>query len=224
MREPDFFARHDWVWLPETWRDLLCEPLREDDARAVADWTSRQRPLVVARRGAEEAPGLLRLGLALPGKRRIGLLFPASRVTRRAAPLGYLDAAAVVSAIFPEAGAELALLVKRHALDCRVFGSMAWQALADDPAYAYVTLHSDIDLLLQPDSMAQLESWIALLQAFERAFPAPRLDGEIALPDGAFMSWREYAARPKKLLVKSDASVALRAFDEIQSLFRARAA
>ena len=79
-----------------------------------------------------------------------------------------------------------------------MFGSFAWQFFAADPAMIYVTRNSDIDLLLTPAHGAQLAAWIALLQNFESRWPAPRLDGEIALPGGDFVSWREFAARPKK--------------------------
>jgi hypothetical protein len=63
-----------------------------------------------------------------------------------------------------------------------------------------------------------------LLQDFERRWPAPRLDGEIALPGGDFVCWREFSARPAKILVKGADRVSLRPIEDIDALLSARAA
>jgi phosphoribosyl-dephospho-CoA transferase len=224
MKRSEPFARHDWVWLPEGWRGLLGQSLTPNDEQAVADWVARKRPLVAARRLDEDPPGFVRLGLALPGKRRIGLLVLAQALTMSRAPLYFLDAAAVVAEAFTGAGAELARRIEKVAPQTRVFGSIAWQFFAGDPACRYVTPESDIDLLLRPDTAAQLWRWIDMLHDFEQDFPAPRLDGEIALPDGSFVAWREFAARPNRVLAKSSAGVSLRRLEELESLLVARAA
>ncbi|MCW2286662.1 phosphoribosyl-dephospho-CoA transferase [Rhodoblastus acidophilus] len=202
----------------------MLAPLAQEDEEAVAAWIFGARPLVVARRLESDAPGALRLGLALPGKRRIGVQISGRAVTRRSPPLLFLDAAVGMIETFPDAGLELARRMAAHAPDTKVFGSLAWRTVADDPSQIYLTARSDIDLLSRPQTRAQMWDWIALLQEFERAFPAPRLDGEIALPDGGFVAWRELAARPSKVVVKSGAGVALRRRDEIEALLQARAA
>jgi phosphoribosyl-dephospho-CoA transferase len=143
-------------------------------------------------------------------------------VLRRRPPF-FLDVVETGAAFWPEAIRELVAMVGRAAPETRVFGSFAWQFFAADPAISYVTRNSDIDLLLTPAHGAQLEACIALLQNFESRWPAPRLDGEIALPGGNFVSWREFAARPNRILVKGADNVSLRPIEDIDALLSARA-
>jgi phosphoribosyl-dephospho-CoA transferase len=224
MRQADLYRRHDWVYLPDDWRLRLAAPLAGADQDTLARWSEKGRPLVVARRLEGDAPGLLRLGLALPGKRRVGVVLPTDAVALRRRPPFFLDVVETGAALWPEAMRELAGMIGRVAPEMRVFGSFAWQFFAADPTMIYVTRNSDIDLLLTPAHGAQLAAWIALLQNFESRWPAPRLDGEIALPGGDFVSWREFAARPKKILVKGADNVSLRPIDDIDALLSARAA
>jgi phosphoribosyl-dephospho-CoA transferase len=224
MRQVEQCCRHDWVYLSDDWRQKLAAPIAAEDEDALARWVSTRRPLVVARRQENDAPGLLRLGLALPGKRRVSVAILAEAVELRRRPPYLLDVVDAGAAFWPEAVRELAAMVARNAPDTRVFGSLAWQFFAADPAYAYVTPASDIDLLLVPTQVARLAAIIAMLQNFESRWPAPRLDGEIALPGGDFVAWREFAARPKKILVKGADKVSLRPIDDIDALLSARAA
>ncbi|MDI9847480.1 malonate decarboxylase holo-[acyl-carrier-protein] synthase [Rhodoblastus sp. 17X3] len=224
MRQADLYRRHDWVYLPDDWRRRLAAPLAAEDEDALARWSEKGRPLVVARRQEGDAPGLLRLGLALPGKRRVGVILPTEAVALRRQPPFFLDVVENGAALWPEAMRELAGVVARIAPEMRVFGSFAWQFFAADPALVYVTRNSDIDLLLTPAHGTQLAAWIALLQNFESRWPAPRLDGEIALPGGDFVAWREFAARPQKILVKGADNVSLRSIEDIDALLSARAA
>jgi phosphoribosyl-dephospho-CoA transferase len=224
MQQADLYRRHDWVTLPQDWRRCLAAPLAPDDEDALARWSDKGRPLVVARRREGDAPGQLRLGLAPPGKRRIGLVLSAEAATLRRRPPFLLDAIEHGAAFWPEALRDLAAAMAVAAPDTRVFGSFAWRFFAADPALIYVTRSSDIDLLLAPAPSRRLAATIGVLQHFERRWPAPRLDGEIALAGGDFMSWREYAARPAKVLFKGADHVSLRPFGDIDDLLRARAA
>jgi phosphoribosyl-dephospho-CoA transferase len=224
MPQSDLSRRHDWVTLPEDWRRGLLSPLAPEDEEALARWAEKRRPLVVARRQDGDAPGMLRLGLALPGKKRVGVAMLAEVVELLRRPPFFRDIVETGAAFWPEPIRELALLVARVAPDTRVFGSLAWQFFAADPAYAYVTPASDIDLLLAPTDGARLASCIALLHNFESRWPTPRLDGEIILPNGDFVSWREFSTRPKRILVKGAAHVGLRPIGDIDALLAARAA
>jgi len=224
MRQAEPYCRHDWVYLPDDWREKLAAPLLVEDQDALARWLGKRRPLVVARRQENDAPGLLRLGLALPGKRRISVAMPAEAVELRRRPPYLLDVVDAGATFWPEAMRDLAAMVANLAPDTRVFGSLAWQFFAADPAYAYVTPASDVDLLLAPTRVAQLAAWIAMLQNFESRWPAPRLDGEIVLPGGDFVAWREFSMRPNKILVKGAGNVSLRPIEDIDALLSARAA
>ncbi|WP_244560531.1 malonate decarboxylase holo-[acyl-carrier-protein] synthase [Azospirillum oryzae] len=172
------------------------------------------RPLVIARGRPEDGAGELRLGLATPDKRRIGLHVAAEAVADRLDPLPLAEA--VESA--PQAWrAMLAELVRRaQALGVRpaVYGSLAWQQRT---GLAYVRPDSDIDLLFAPRDRRQLDGLLDLLAAMGEG--SPRLDGEILLPDGAAVAWRELAGRPDRLLVKGPAEVSLRDLPSVLALF-----
>jgi phosphoribosyl-dephospho-CoA transferase len=223
MRPAESFRRHDWVYLTDHWRLKLGAPLSRENKDALARWTAERRPLVVARRQDGDAPDMLRLGLALPGKKRVCVSISAYAVALRRRSPHLLDVKEVGARFWPEAMRELADLVARTAPDARVFGSLAWEYFASDPAYGYVTRDSDIDLLLTPAHGAKLATCLERLQDFERRWRAPRLDGEIVLPGGGFVSWREFAARPKRILVKGAEAVHLRPISDVDALI-ARAA
>lgn len=184
------------------------------EAAEVADWCRAGRPLVIARGRPEDRAGELRLGLATPDKRRIGLHVAAEAVADRLDPLPLAEA--VESA--PQAWrAMLAELVRRaQVLGVRpaVYGSLAWQQRT---GLAYVRPDSDIDLLFAPRDRRQLEGLLDLLAAMGEG--SPRLDGEILLPDGAAVAWRELAGRPDRLLVKGPAEVSLRDLPSVLALF-----
>jgi phosphoribosyl-dephospho-CoA transferase len=224
MPRADLYRRHDWVYPRDDWRDKLAGPLGSDDEVELAGWIEKGRPLVVARRRDGDAPDLLRLGLALPGKRRIAAVLSAEAIGLRRRPPFLLDVIEFGATFWPEAMRELATLIGRAAPETRVFGSFAWQFFAADPASVYVTPASDVDLLLTLTPGRQRAGLLALLAGFMDRFLAPRLDGEIALTGGDFISWREYAARPNKILVKGASHVSLRPIEEIDLLLSARAA
>ena len=224
MPPVESFGRHDWVWLADDWRRQLSAPLTPDEALAVDDWLRGDRPLVVARRQAGDEPECLRLGLALPGKKRIGLRLSREAVVRRAQ--GPMLAQAAVFA-FPEWRDPLEKLAAGLAAmgeEARVFGSFAWQYFAADPARIYLTASSDVDLLLRPASWSSEQRLLAILENFSNRHPTPRLDGEIILPDGDAVAWRELSQAPSKILTKGAADVRLRSLDEIRALYRERAA
>ena len=208
------WPRHGWVRLGEGWADRLRSPLAEAERAEVADWCAAGRLLVIARGRPGDAAGELRLGLATPDKRRIGLHVAADAVAARLGPLPLVEAVETA----PEAWrAMLADLVRRSlALGVvpAVYGSLAWQHRT---GLAYVRPNSDIDLLFAPRDRWQLDRLLDLLAAAGDG--TPRLDGEILLPDGAAVAWRELAGRPARLLVKGPAEVSLRDLPSVLALF-----
>jgi phosphoribosyl-dephospho-CoA transferase len=71
----------------------------------------------------------------------------------------------------------------------------------------YLTPTSDIDILLHPRSVDDLHAGLALLQHHATTLP---LDGEIVFPDGAAVSWKEWAASgDERVLVKHIGGVRL---------------
>ena len=112
MPQSDLYRRHDWVTLPEDWRRGLLSHLAPEDEEALARWAEKRRPLVVARQD-RDAPGVLRLGLALPGKKRVGVAMIAEVVELLRRPPFFRDIVETGAAFWPEPMRELALLVGR---------------------------------------------------------------------------------------------------------------
>ena len=151
LRQADLYCRHDWVFLPDEPPPPACGS--RSRPRMQRRWRAGSKkggPVVVARGQQGDAPDLLRLGLALPGKRRIGLALAADALALRRRPPFFLDVVEHGAAFWPEAMRELAATIAGFAPPMRVFGSFAWPFFAADPAAVYVTPESDIDLLLTP--------------------------------------------------------------------------
>jgi phosphoribosyl-dephospho-CoA transferase len=211
-------ARHDWVQLGDGWDGGLRSPLTVEDRDEVEGWRWRGLPLVVARRQPADGEDDLRLGLALPDKRRVGVHVAAPAVVAHAGPPTL--AAALASA--PAGWRQLLDAVVRlgNALDVPicVFGSLAWQHLS---GLRYLRPGSDVDLLFAPRGWGAVEELLTALGSLDGFDSAdgPRLDGEILLPDGGAVAWRELAARPSKLLVKGPRDVTLRDRAAVAALF-----
>ena len=84
--------------------------------------------------------------------------------------------------------APLAHDAARAHVTLRVFGSAAWQT---QTGLVYLHEQSDVDLLVEPACMDELDTAIALFECFERRTPI-RLDGEIVFPGGDAVAWREW--------------------------------
>jgi malonate decarboxylase beta subunit len=204
--------RHDLVWLGPGWR--CSATLRSAASVAhssalndtVAAWVARGLPLVAARCDPSR-PAAVALGLALPPGaplRRIGVLVEARTVIRVAPPLPLAAVVASAPCDWRERLRALDLAGRRAGLLLRVHGSLSWQHLTGD---RYVTGASDVDLLVRPRDPAALARALALLAAHGDGWP--RLDGEVILPGGRGVAWRELAGGAPSLLVKSPAGVAL---------------
>lgn len=192
---PDRPARHTLVWLAAhaDWR----ADVPAHDGR-LADWFARGWPAVVARRAADDPDSRMRLGVPLPpaeGKQRLALRVPLQDIVRQAPPPTLAEVRAHPG-IPPDWQQPL------QALDgvapARVFGAFAWQLLT---GLDYVHARSDIDLLWAVQTADAADALVAKLQVWERRFDR-RLDGELCLPDGGAVNWREYAGCAREVLVK----------------------
>lgn len=180
--------RHDlFVVAPEAWDRLLAVRPDLDGVPYLATWAREDRPVIVRRRHPGEGDHLP-AGLPLPpaaGKRRIGLAVPWPDATPH--PPVTLAAARpdAPPAWHPTIDAVLELAAE-HALVPRVFGGLLWQGLT---GLRYLSATSDLDLLWPaPVPRAFLDGLAAI------AADAPmRLDGEVVLPNGAGVNWREWS-------------------------------
>jgi len=174
-------------------RDLAAEPL-------VARWAEEGWPTIRRRAVPGEAAGTA-LGMPLPpfaGKKRLAFLVKVDDVASVARPPLLSDARGSAPAAWRPTLDRLAELAIRHLVEARVFGSLAWQTLT---GIDYVTVHSDLDLLLDIDRDTDLDRLTADIAAIEADAPM-RLDGELMRDDGAAVNWRELHAGTNDVLVK----------------------
>lgn len=188
----DDLRRHDLLDVaPESWAALLAARPDLDGVPHLAGWARAGRPVILRRRNPGEPPGALPAGLPLPpadGKRRIGLLLPPDSARPRPAVTLAAARPAAPESWQPAIDALLALGAA-HGLVPRVFGALLWQSLT---GLTYLSETSDLDLLW-PTSGPIDRRLLGGLAAIEADAPM-RLDGEIVLPDGAGVNWREWHA------------------------------
>ncbi|WFU26903.1 malonate decarboxylase holo-[acyl-carrier-protein] synthase [Bradyrhizobium sp. CB1717] len=201
-------GRHDLVFVsPAGWRAML-------DARGdlatdalVARWPKMRWPTIRRRALPGETTGLA-LGLPLPpsaGKKRISFLVDNDHVASVARPPLLRQARAYAPRNWWPTLDRLDALARRHAVDARVFGSLAWQSLT---GLDYVTTGSDLDVLFEFRTETDIDRFVVDVAEIEADAPM-RLDGELMGADGAAVNWREFHGGAGELLVKSIDSVEL---------------
>ncbi|WP_315767003.1 MULTISPECIES: malonate decarboxylase holo-[acyl-carrier-protein] synthase [unclassified Bradyrhizobium] len=201
-------GRHDLVFVSlEGWQAMLAT--RGDLAAdsLVARWPEMGWPAIRRRALPCEATGLA-LGLPLPpaaGKKRLSFLASVHHVVSVARPPLLSDVRLSAPRSWQPTFDRLGELAFRHAVDIRIFGSMAWQTLT---GLDYVTDRSDLDVLLEVRGETDLDRLVADVAAIETIAPM-RLDGELMRADGVAVNWREFYAGASELLVKSIESAAL---------------
>ncbi|NQE47427.1 malonate decarboxylase holo-[acyl-carrier-protein] synthase [Herbaspirillum rubrisubalbicans] len=213
-------SRHHLLWLSEpAWVRLQAQCSDARQVAALAYWQRMRWPVIVRRLEGDVADDEICVGIALPpdaqgNKPRIALRVQAHEVVARHAPFLLRDIVAAHLSGLPPAWQsgldQLQQHMARAGITLAVFGSLAWQALTAEP---YLRSSSDIDLLFQPRSVAQLEAGVRLL-AWQAMFLP--LDGEVMFPEGAAVSWKEWRqvavlgnGGEGRVLVKRAAGVAL---------------
>ncbi|AWM06864.1 malonate decarboxylase holo-[acyl-carrier-protein] synthase [Bradyrhizobium symbiodeficiens] len=209
-------GRHDLVFVsPDGWRAILDS--RGDLATdvLVARWPKMRWPTIRRRALPSEATGLA-LGLPLPpsaGKKRISLVVDIDHVASVARPPSLRQARAYAPRSWWLTLDRLDELALRHAVDARVFGSLAWQSLT---GLDYVTGRSDLDILFEVQGETDVDRFVAEVAAIETGAPM-RLDGELMGADGAAVNWREFHGGADEILVKSIERAALLGRDQFIS-------
>ena len=192
------------------WSRVLQRPWDTEARACLGLWAERGLPLVVTRQPPPHDDALA-TGLPAPSR------FRRRRLAVAVAPRDvlFLDEfpnADAVTRLLPRglAATWRSLVMALAASDCaaRVYGGYGWQALT---RMAYVHAESDVDLLLPVTSSAHADAVAQVLAS--TAWDGPRLDGELLLPDGAAVAWREWRehreGRAAQVLVKRLRSVAL---------------
>lgn len=201
-------GRHDLVFVsPAGWRAML--EARGDLAgdSLLARWSDMRWPTIRRRALPSEESGLA-LGLPLPpsaGKKRLALLIDVDHVASVARPPSLRQVRAYAPPNWWPTLDRLDALALRHAVDARVFGSLAWQSLT---GLDYMTARSDLDVLFEFRRETDVDRFVADVAAIETEAPM-RLDGELMGADGAAVNWREFHAGASELMVKSIERVVL---------------
>ena len=199
---PDLYKRHDLLNVhPQAWAVVLARRPDLDGIPHLRDWARQRRPVIVRRRHSDEEPGCVAVGLPLPpadGKRRIDLALPTNAVHARP-PVALRQVATRCPAAWSTSLADVLNLASRLGLVPYVFGSLLWQSVTGLP---YLAEKSDLDLLWPVDG-AIPRDLLSGLAAIESQAPM-RIDGDILLPGGGGVNWRELHAAPPEgtVLVK----------------------
>ncbi|GJE57583.1 malonate decarboxylase holo-[acyl-carrier-protein] synthase [Methylobacterium sp. WL9] len=199
---PDSLRRHDLFRIdPASWATHLRGRPDLEGVPHVETWAHKRRPLIVRRRNAGEDRLTVPLGLPLPpgdGKRRIGIVLRPDALEPCPAP-SLADVADVAPPAWRSSIEALIAVGGRHGVVPRPFGALLWQAMT---GLAYLTPASDLDLLWP---LADKLPPCLLGEIADVAAKTPmRLDGELILPDGAGIHWRELFEAPEdgEVLVK----------------------
>lgn len=217
--------RHRRVWLDPRAVEALSQRWQAGPQAldALAQWLQAGRPLVGRAWGPGEAVfsagsvpfvPFVALGWAQPPlaqKRRLAFCVPRDAVLRSEPPLPLAQALPLLPA--PHRLLAQRLLAETLALqvDTRVYGSAFWSHALGEPA---MRESSDLDLLAAAPDRTAASEWLKVLGRCGEDTPV-RLDGELLLAGGAAVAWRELAAAPASVLVKTDHGPRLQATAEV---------
>lgn len=218
--------RHDLVWLDAAGAAAAgaCAHAARH-AGIVRDWVAQHRPLVVATQPDDLPAGCVALGISPASPRprqRVCLRVPRRLIVQHWRALPLASAIASAPAHWRAPMARIERLCRRLGIRAGVYGSLAFQILTRQD---YLTPDSDLDLLFDCPPGADLPALLAGLRATESG--ALRIDGEVRLPGGWAVPWRELALAleandanaPARVLAKSDRAVRLMTVDDFVAQF-----
>lgn len=214
--------RHDLVYLHTSAAfTSACAAEGSGLADEVRAWIALGRPLVMARQAG--GPGV-QLGLTLPlskGRKRLAIQVAREAIAAVLPPVRLQRCLARLPEPSATAMADLAMAVAACGAGIGIFGSLAWEILSDED---YRNADSDIDIICDVTTLAQLKAVMAALGEAAGCLHC-RLDGEVRMPYGLAVSWRELAGLSTKpgarLLVKGPELVGLMTFAELTASLQA---
>jgi phosphoribosyl-dephospho-CoA transferase len=206
--------RHDLLRAdPAAWDAMLRRHPGIADLPLVAEWARLDRPVIVRRRMVGDFADGVPAALPLPpchGKRRLAFSFSSDAAITGLPPVLLRDAARTAPAEWRAVIAALLDFGDAIKVTPRVFGALLWQYTTGLP---YLSAQSDLDLLWPISDERTALSLVEKLLRLDAESPV-RLDGELELPDGAGVNWRELAQNrldpSDELLVKTMEGVEVR--------------
>lgn len=213
--------RHSLVWLhAQGWRAVLAQTPAHVRAQVIR-WRDANWPLTVRRRDADSVDDELCVGIALPpqdgNKVRLPYRVEFSAVAKYQPTLSLSEIVSGLPLSWRDAALQLHGSAQHAGLSVQVYGSAALQSIT---GLQYLHDASDLDLLLQPTTLQQLDDCVRLFFQFDQQLP---LDGEIVFGTSAAVAAREWrnAAQQDggfRVLAKQAAGVALMRKDALISL------
>ena len=210
--------RHDLLRVePAAWDAMLRGHPGLADLPLVADWARHHWPVIVRRRMAGDLADGVPAALPLPpchGKRRLAFSFPSGATVARLPPVLLRDAARTAPAEWQPTIAVLLDLGDTIETAPRVFGALLWEHATRLP---YLSAQSDLDLLWSISDERTAHSLVERLHQLDADGPV-RLDGELELPEGAAVNWRELARN----LEDQNGDVLVKTMDGVEMRSKAR--
>jgi phosphoribosyl-dephospho-CoA transferase len=211
--------RHDLLRAePAAWQAMLVRHPSVADLPLVADWARLGRPVIARRRMVGDFSDSVPAALPLPpcfGKRRIAFSFACGTAVKALPPASLCDAARTAPAKWKSIIFALLELGQTLKISPRVFGALLWEHTTGLP---YLHAQSDLDLIWSVSDEQTARLLVERLRRFDAESPV-RLDGELELPDGAGVNWREMAQNDddehSQVLVKTMDGVEVRTRAEV---------
>jgi len=206
--------RHDLLRPDSTaWDAMLRRQPGLTDLPLVAEWAQLDWPVIVRRRMVGDFVNSVPAALPLPpylGKRRLAFSFSSSDVVTALPPVLLCDAARTAPREWRPVVEAMLDLGDSVEIAPRVFGALLWQHATGLP---YLSARSDLDLIWSISDERTALSLVDRLLRLDAESPV-RVDGELELPDGAGLNWRELAQSradlSDELLVKTMDGVEMR--------------
>jgi phosphoribosyl-dephospho-CoA transferase len=184
--------RHDLLRVdPAGWQQALTQAPQIAARPHVREWATRGWPVIVRRYASGEATDLIPVAISLPppaSKPGVALALPAGCILERLPAVALSDCNDQAPAAWRETLQSLLETGERCASTPAVFGSLLWQKLT---GLTYLHERSDVDLLWRVAALEQAQQLVRLIASCARHSPM-RIDGELLLPDGAGLHWREW--------------------------------
>ena len=184
--------RHDLLRVdPAGWQQALAHLAPIAARPHVREWACRGWPVIVRRYAPGEAPDLIPVAISLPAPARrpgVALALPLSCIVERLPAVAVSACCSQAPAAWRDTLQSLLAIGERCGSAPAVFGSLMWQTLT---GLSYLHERSDVDLLWRVTRREQARELVHAIASCARNSPM-RIDGELLLPDGAGIQWREW--------------------------------